>query len=77
MSRSSMHILHSQTQDFGIKALHIFLSLPQYEYKHFHHYFYGQRFTIITDHAALKYLMNMTNPVGNLERCMAYFTSWL
>ena len=36
--------------------------------KHYHHYLHGQRVTIITDHAALKYLLNMTNPVGKLGR---------
>lgn len=36
--------------------------------KHFHHYLQGQRFTVITDHAALKYLLKMTNPVGRLGR---------
>lgn len=36
--------------------------------KHFHHYLHGQRVTIITDHAALRYLMNMTNPTGKLGR---------
>jgi hypothetical protein len=36
--------------------------------KHFHHYLHGQSFTVITDHAALAYLKNMTNPVGRLGR---------
>ena len=36
--------------------------------KHFHHYLHGQKFTVITDHAALKYLMKMPNPVGKLGR---------
>jgi hypothetical protein len=36
--------------------------------KHFHHYLHGQRFTVITDHAALRYLKNITNPVGKLGR---------
>ncbi|CAB4421455.1 unnamed protein product [Rhizophagus irregularis] len=36
--------------------------------KHFHHYLHGQRFTVVTDHAALRYLMNMSNPVGKLGR---------
>jgi DMSO/TMAO reductase YedYZ heme-binding membrane subunit len=34
--------------------------------KHFHHYLHGQKFTVITDHAVLQYLKNMTNPVGKL-----------
>ena len=36
--------------------------------KHYHHYLHGQSFTVITDHAALAYLKNMTNPVGRLGR---------
>ena len=36
--------------------------------KHYHHYLHGQKFTVITDHAALRYLRNMTNPVGKLGR---------
>ena len=36
--------------------------------KHFHHYLHGQKFTVITDHAALRYLMNLSNPVGKLGR---------
>jgi hypothetical protein len=36
--------------------------------QHFHHYLQGQKFTVITDHAALRYLFKMTNPVGRLRR---------
>jgi hypothetical protein len=36
--------------------------------KHFHHYLHGQRFTVITDHAALRYLLRMNNPTGKLGR---------
>jgi len=36
--------------------------------KHFHHYLQGQKFTVITDHAALRYLLKMNNPVGRLGR---------
>src|SRR5215216_4706688 len=36
--------------------------------KYFHHYLHGQKFTVITDYAALIYLKNMTNPVGKLGR---------
>jgi hypothetical protein len=38
--------------------------------KHYHHYLHGQKFLVITDHAALKYLLNMANPVGKLGRWM-------
>lgn len=36
--------------------------------RHFHQYLHGQKFTVITDHAALRYLMNLSNPVGKLGR---------
>ncbi|GES83881.1 KRAB-A domain-containing protein [Rhizophagus clarus] len=36
--------------------------------KHFHYYLHGQKFTVITDHAALRYLLNLSNPIGRLGR---------
>ncbi|GES86520.1 zinc knuckle protein [Rhizophagus clarus] len=36
--------------------------------RHFHQYLHGQKFTVITDHAALRYLMNLSNPVDKLGR---------
>ncbi|CAB4424285.1 unnamed protein product [Rhizophagus irregularis] len=44
--------------------------------KHFHHYLHGQRFTVVTDHAALRYLMNMSNPVGKLRRWLMTFNGY-
>jgi hypothetical protein len=44
--------------------------------KHFHHYLHGHRFTVITDHAALRYLLNMTNPVGKLGRWLMTLHSY-
>ncbi|GES92555.1 enzymatic polyprotein; endonuclease; Reverse transcriptase, putative [Rhizophagus clarus] len=35
--------------------------------RHFHQYLHGQNFTVITDHVALWYLMNLSNPVGKLR----------
>ncbi len=35
---------------------------------HFHHYLYGRRFTVRTDHAALKWLMNFRQPEGQVAR---------
>lgn len=37
---------------------------------HFHKYLYGRKFLIRTDHAALKWLLRMKNPEGQLARWM-------
>ena len=36
--------------------------------KYFQHYLYGRHFTIYTDHAALKWLMDIKDPTGKLAR---------
>jgi len=36
--------------------------------KHFHAYVYGQKFKLITDHSALKYLFNTAMPTGRTAR---------
>lgn len=36
--------------------------------KHFHHYLYGAKFLIHTDHGALHWLTNFKNPEGQLAR---------
>ena len=36
--------------------------------KHFHHYLYGVKFTVRTDHGALNWLKNFKNPEGQLAR---------
>ena len=36
--------------------------------QHFHSYLYGRHFTIRTDHAALKWLLNFKNPEGQVAR---------
>ncbi|GES92926.1 retroviral-like aspartic protease 1 [Rhizophagus clarus] len=44
--------------------------------KHFHHYLHGQKFTVITDHAALRYLLNLSNPAGRLGRWLMFLNSY-
>ncbi|KAI5725816.1 hypothetical protein M8J77_020471 [Diaphorina citri] len=36
--------------------------------KHFHKYLYGQKFTLRTDHASLKWLLQFKNPEGQIAR---------
>lgn len=36
--------------------------------KKYRHYLAGKRFTVITDHAALQYLLNLKKPQGRLNR---------
>ena len=36
--------------------------------KQFHHYLYGRKFTVRTDHGALRWLTNFRNPVGQVAR---------
>lgn len=36
--------------------------------KHFHHYLYGQHFSVRTDHGALNWLMQFKNPEGQMAR---------
>ncbi|GET04438.1 reverse transcriptase family protein [Rhizophagus clarus] len=44
--------------------------------KHFHHYLHGQKFTVITDHAALRYLLNLSNLTGRLGRWLMFLNSY-
>lgn len=36
--------------------------------KHFHHYLYGQKFLVRSDHGALRWIFNFKNPEGQLAR---------
>ncbi|UYV81786.1 K02A2.6-like [Cordylochernes scorpioides] len=36
--------------------------------EHFHHYLYGQKFILRSDHASLQWLLNFKNPEGQLAR---------
>jgi len=58
--------LNKHERNYGITELECLAVV--WAVKHFHHYLHGQKFTIITDHAALAYLKNMVNPTGKLGR---------
>ncbi|KFM70513.1 Retrovirus-related Pol polyprotein from transposon 412, partial [Stegodyphus mimosarum] len=36
--------------------------------EHFHHYLYGRKFLLLTDHASLAWLLNFKNPEGQIAR---------
>ena len=58
--------LNKHERNYGITELECLAVI--WAVKHFHHYLHGQKFLIVTDHAALAYLKNMVNPVGKLGR---------
>ena len=41
--------------------------------KQFHHYLWGRRFLLRTDHASLKWLVNFCEPEGMLARWLSDF----
>ena len=47
-----------------------------YGVKLYRNYLYGTRFTIITDHSALKWLMNIKDPAGRLARWAIYLQAF-
>ncbi|GBM26303.1 Retrovirus-related Pol polyprotein from transposon 297 [Araneus ventricosus] len=38
--------------------------------EHFHHYLYGQKFLLRSDHASLRWLLNFKEPEGQIARCI-------
>jgi hypothetical protein len=56
--------LNKHERNYGITELECLAVV--WSVKYFHYYLHGQKFTVVTDHAALRYLLNMTNPVGKL-----------
>ena len=44
--------------------------------KHFHHYLYGRRFTVRTDHGAFRWLLNFKNPEGQMARWLEILSSY-
>ena len=60
------HTLNKHEKNYGVTELECLAVV--WAVKHFHHYLHRQKFTVITDHVALRYLKNMTNPSGKLGR---------
>lgn len=58
--------LNKHERNYGVTELECLAVV--WSIRHFHHYLHGQKFVVVTDHAALKYLLKMTNPVGKLGR---------
>jgi len=59
-------ILKPNERNYGVsekEALAVVWSV-----KRLHHYLYGKKFLVITDHSALKWLMNIAEPTGRLMR---------
>ena len=44
--------------------------------KHFHHYLYGRKFLIRTDHGALRWLMNFKSPEGQTARWLEVMSTY-
>ena len=44
--------------------------------KHFHHYIYGNRFTIRTDHGSLRWLLNFKILDGQLARMLTFLSAY-
>jgi hypothetical protein len=66
--------LNKHERNYGITELECLAVV--WAVKHFHHYLHGQRFTVITDHAALRYLLNLSNPTGRLGRWLMFLNAY-
>jgi hypothetical protein len=66
--------LNKHERNYGVTELECLAVV--WAVKHFHHYLHGRKFTVITDHAALRYLKNMSNPVGKLGRWLMTLNSY-
>ena len=44
--------------------------------KHFHHYLWGRKFILRTDHESLKWLVNFREPEGMLARWLSVLSSY-
>ena len=44
--------------------------------KHFHHYLYGRKFLVRSDHGSLRWLINFKNPEGQLARWLEVLSAY-
>ena len=66
--------LNKHKRNYGVTELECLAVV--WAVKHFHHYLHGQKFTVITDHAALRYLLNLPNPTGRLGRWLIFLNAY-
>lgn len=45
--------------------------------KHFHHYRYGKKFLICTDHDALRWVLKLKNPEGQVARWLQILSTYI
>lgn len=45
--------------------------------KHFHHYRYGKKFLICTDHDALRWVLKLKNPEGQVARWLQILSTYV
>ena len=70
----SSRLLHGAELNYGITEKECLAVV--WAVKQFRHYLHGTRFTIITDHSALVWLMNIKDPNGRLARWSIYLQAF-
>jgi len=61
-------------QNYGITELECLA--VKWAIKRYHHYLWGSKFRVITDHSALVYLRNMKDPTGMFARWLAFLENY-